>query len=81
MAATRTIYRAADAEERIVILYDGFVARWPVAADESDLESGWGSIHVLSWGPMDGPPVLLCHAASMAATSWLPNAAALAQAG
>jgi pimeloyl-ACP methyl ester carboxylesterase len=79
--AEPTIYRSAEAERRIHSLYDEFVAGWPLAVSESDAECRWGNIHGLSWGPEDGPALLLCHAASMAATSWLPNAAALAGAG
>ena len=76
-----TIYRSPGAEHRIIELYDGFVDAWPVSADEADIGSRWGTVHVLSWGPVDGRPLLLCHAASMATISWLPNAAALAGAG
>lgn len=79
--AIRTIYRSANARSLVHRLYDDFVARWPVAIEELDLPSTYGSVHVLSWGPPDGQPVLLLHAASMAATSWAPNAAALAEAG
>ncbi|MGD8684910.1 MAG: alpha/beta fold hydrolase, partial [Chloroflexota bacterium] len=75
------IFRSAEAERHITELYDGLVADWPVAVDDVDVDSTWGRVHVLAWGPAKGPPVLLCHAASMAATSWLPNAAALAEAG
>ena len=73
-----TIYRSVAAERDILERYDELVRDWPLAVEESDLESRWGRIHVLSWGPADGRPLLLCHAASMAAPSWLPNAAALA---
>jgi pimeloyl-ACP methyl ester carboxylesterase len=76
-----TIYRSVAAERDILERYDELVRDWPLAVEESDLESRWGSIHVLSWGPAHGPALLLCHAASMAAPSWLPNAAALAAAG
>jgi pimeloyl-ACP methyl ester carboxylesterase len=79
--AGRTVYRSADARSQVLRLYDDHIARWPVAVDESDVSSRYGSVHVLSWGPVDGRPVLLLHAASMAATSWAPNAAALAEAG
>ena len=78
---TPTIYRSAEAEQHIIELYDGLVADWPVPTEETDVDSDWGSVHVLTWGPPEGPPLLLCHAASMAATSWLPNAASLAEAG
>jgi pimeloyl-ACP methyl ester carboxylesterase len=76
-----TIYRSEAAERDILARYDALVQDWPLAVAESDLDSRWGTIHVLSWGPEKGPALLLCHAASMAAPSWLPNAAALAEAG
>jgi pimeloyl-ACP methyl ester carboxylesterase len=62
-------------------LYDGYVARWPVPVEETDVDTSFGSVHVLVCGPSDGRPVLLLHAASMASTSWLPNVGALSQAG
>ena len=77
----RSVYRSPDAHARVLRLYDDYAAHWPVPLEESDLPSRYGSVHVLSWGPLDGRPVLLLHAASMAATSWAPNAAALAEAG
>lgn len=77
----RSVYRSAEARAQVLRLYDEYVARWPTPVEESDLSCRYGTIHVLSWGPPDGPPVLLLHAASMAATSWRPNAAALAEAG
>jgi len=80
-ASRPTIYRSVEAEDDIIRRYDGLVADWPVPLEERDLETRWGSVHVLSWGPASGSPLLLCHAASMAATSWLPNAAALDEAG
>ena len=76
-----TIYRSAEAERDIIRRYDELVADWPVPVEERDVATDWGSVHVLAWGAADGSPLLLCHAASMAATSWLPNAAALADAG
>lgn len=76
-----TIFRSAAAERDIIERYDALVADWPVPVEQRDVETRWGVVHVLSWGPADGSPLLLCHAASMAAPSWLPNAAALAAAG
>ena len=76
-----SIYRSRDARMRVVGLYDAYVARWPVELEELDVPTRYGSVHVLAWGPRDGRPVLLLHAASMAATSWAPNVAALAEAG
>jgi len=77
----RTVYRSAVARADVLRLYDDYVTRWPTPVEESDLSCRYGTVHVLSWGPPHGRPVLLLHAASMAATSWAPNAAALAEAG
>ena len=79
--AKPTIYRSARAEQDVIERYDGLLADWPLPVEERDLETRWGRVHVLGWGPPDGPPLVLCHAASMAATSWLPNATVLADAG
>jgi pimeloyl-ACP methyl ester carboxylesterase len=62
-------------------LYDGYLARWPVPVEQMDVDTSFGSVHVLVCGPSNGHPVLLLHAASMASTSWLPNVEALCQAG
>ena len=77
----KTIYRSAAAEAQIRTLYWEILDRWPVDHAEFDVETDYGSVHVLSSGPADGPTVLLLHASSMASTSWLPNVEALAAAG
>jgi pimeloyl-ACP methyl ester carboxylesterase len=78
---TPTIFRSAAAEQRVLRLYDDIVDHWPVPLEALDLDVPWATVHVLAWGPTDGAPLLLCHAASMAATSWLPNAQSLAEQG
>jgi pimeloyl-ACP methyl ester carboxylesterase len=62
-------------------LYQGYVSQWPVPVSEDEVETRYGPVHLLVSGPANGPPILLLHAASMAATSWAPNVAALSQAG
>jgi pimeloyl-ACP methyl ester carboxylesterase len=75
------VYRSPAARARILALYDAYIARWPVPLDEVDVDTRFGSVHVLVCGPSGGRPVLLLHAASMASTSWLPNVVALTDAG
>lgn len=76
-----SVYRTPSAQAAVEALYDGYVSRWPVPVEESDVETRYGTVRVLASGPLEGQPVLLLHAASMAATSWLPNVASLAAAG
>lgn len=61
--------------------YESILDEWPVAPDEVDVPTRYGKVHVIVSGPDDGIPVLLFHAASMAAVSWAPNVASLAAAG
>jgi pimeloyl-ACP methyl ester carboxylesterase len=76
-----SIYRSGAAEAQIRALYRGLLDRWPVPFAESDIQTRYGSVHVVSSGRPDGPVVLLLHASSMASTSWLPNVEALTAAG
>jgi pimeloyl-ACP methyl ester carboxylesterase len=76
-----SVYRTPRAAAEVAALYDRHLAQWPVPASELEVETHYGSVHVIASGPESGPPVLLLHAASMAAISWAPNMAALTDAG
>lgn len=75
------IYRSDEHRRAVIDTYEQLTRSWPVELRELDIATGTATIHVLDSGPVDGPPVLLLHAASMAATSWAPNVAALTAAG
>ena len=76
-----SIYRSAEAEAGVSAIYDGLLADWPVPFETLTVPTRYGEVGVVAGGPADGTPVLALHAASMAATSWKPNVAALAEAG
>jgi pimeloyl-ACP methyl ester carboxylesterase len=76
-----SIYRSVEAEAEVSSIYDGLLAGWPVPFETLTVATGYGEVNVIAWGPADGTPVLALHASSMAATSWRPNVAALAEAG
>jgi pimeloyl-ACP methyl ester carboxylesterase len=78
---SESIYRSEDAEASVFAAYDSILESWPVAWEGLDVPSPYGTSHVLVSGPLDGVPVLLFHAASMAAVSWRPNVLALNEAG
>ena len=75
------IYRSDGARRSVFESYDRLADEWPVARDDLDVETDFGSVHVLTAGPVDGTPVMLLHAASMGAPSWGPNAGPLVEAG
>ena len=75
------IYRSDEARRAVYESYDRLTAQWSVSCEDLDVETEYGSVHVLTAGPHDGTPVMLLHAASMGAPSWGPNAGPLVDAG
>jgi len=73
-----SIFRTEEARDRLMGIYDERMADWPVPYEELDLETSYGTVHVISSGPTDGEPVLLLHASGLSATSWGPNIEAFA---
>jgi len=77
MLLENSIYRSEEARDRLMEIYDDLLARWPVPYEEIDLETSYGTVHVIASGPQDGEPVLLLHASGATATSWGWNIEAL----
>jgi len=73
-----SIFRTEEARDRLMGIYDERMADWPVPYEELDLETSYGTVHVIASGPADGEPVLLLHASGLSATSWGPNIEAFA---
>lgn len=72
-----SIFRSEAARDRLMEIYDELLVRWPVAYEELDLDTSYGTVHVIASGRQDGEPVLLLHASEMSATSWAWNIEAL----
>lgn len=71
-------FRDDVARRRYMIAYDAALAAWPVRPNALDVDTRFGSTHVLATGPTDGTPMVLLHAVAVASPSWYPNIAALA---
>ena len=78
MGLENSIYRSIEARDRLMEIYDERMADWPVPYEELDVETSYGTVHVIASGPEDGEPVLLFHASELSATSWGPNVEAFA---
>jgi deazaflavin-dependent oxidoreductase (nitroreductase family) len=77
----RGIYRSVADRRAVLDEYDRIASEWPVDHRDLDIDTHFGTTHVIESGRVDGTPVVLLHAASMAAISWAPNVAALVGAG
>lgn len=53
-------------------LYDEAITLSPVPAEESDIETSFGTTHVLTAGDPSKPPLVALHGNSISSTMWLP---------
>jgi pimeloyl-ACP methyl ester carboxylesterase len=79
VAKQRSIYVSPDVEERLMAIYDGRLAQWPVPYESVFVESAYGRVHVVVSGPPDAPPVLLLHGGTLSGSVWLYNVEALSR--
>ena len=63
-------FRSPQARARFIEKYDAVVADWPVACEERDLRTEFGTTHVIVSGPESAPPLVLLHGAGATALMW-----------
>jgi pimeloyl-ACP methyl ester carboxylesterase len=73
-----SIYVTEAARDRLLAIYAEKLSEWPVTPESRMIETRLGTVHVLSAGPSEAPPLLLLHASGVGSWSWGPNIAALA---
>uniref|UniRef100_A0AAU3GZ40 Alpha/beta hydrolase n=1 Tax=Streptomyces sp. NBC_01401 TaxID=2903854 RepID=A0AAU3GZ40_9ACTN len=75
MSSTR---RPATADAAFLAAYDEVIAaRWPAGTTPTVVPTPYGTTHLNSHGPEDGPPVLLLPGGSATSTVWSAQAARL----
>ncbi len=68
-----SIYLNEDLKTELYNIYDENVESWPAGTKDIFLDTEYGKVHVLSCGSENNPPLIMIHAASMGAHSWLEN--------
>jgi len=58
---SRSIYRTAEGREEVLGLYDRAVEELGIRVEERDVETRFGSTHILLAGPESAPPLLVFH--------------------
>ncbi len=68
-----SIYINDNLKTELYQIYDENVKRWPAETKDIYLETQYGKVHILACGSKNNPPLMMLHAASMGAHSWLEN--------
>ncbi|OHU97414.1 hypothetical protein BKN37_21950 [Mycobacterium talmoniae] len=71
------MFKSDQARAEYCHLYDNAIAQSSVPVEEVDVETSFGTTHVLTAGDPSRPPLIALHAMSMGATMWLPLLPAL----
>lgn len=65
-------FRSDDARAAYLRLYDAALSASPAQVTESDVETSFGSTHVLHAGDRSKPSLVALHGSSISSTSWVP---------
>lgn len=72
-------FRDAAAQRRFLTAYDAALTFWPAPPTHIDVETRYGTTHVLSSGASTGTPIVLLHAVAVASPAWFADIAALSE--
>ena len=73
-------FRSDAARRRYLAAYDAALEYWPAAPSHQDIETTFGTTHVLMSGPAMGTPIVLLHAIAVSSPAWYADIAALSAA-
>lgn len=68
-----SIYLSEEYRQELMQIYDGHMQSWPAGSEDISIETTYGNVHVLACGNPENPPLVMVHAASMGAFSWIDN--------
>jgi pimeloyl-ACP methyl ester carboxylesterase len=68
-------FRTAEGETMFLEAYDAAMKFWPVPYEEMDIQSRFGTTHVVLSGPKEAQPLVLLHGYMATSASWSPNIA------
>lgn len=73
-------YRSRRSGQAILATYDRILSSWACTAKERDVETAYGTTHIIECGRQDAPPLVLFHGVGDdSALMWVYNAPALSR--
>ncbi len=79
MANNPTLFKSAQGMAKYMVAYNAVLSLWPVPYECLEIQTKFGSTHVIASGPNDATPLILLHAANTSSTIWFPNVGELSQ--
>jgi len=73
------LYRSDAAEAQVRAAYRRVLDGWPVPSEQRHIPTRYGETFVVSCGPPDAPPLVLCHGAQANAAAWMFDAVSWSQ--
>lgn len=73
------LYRSEAAEAAVRAQYRHVLDGWPVPSQQRHVQTRYGETFVVSCGPPQAPPVVLCHGAQANVAAWMFDAALWSQ--
>jgi pimeloyl-ACP methyl ester carboxylesterase len=74
------VYKSENAKQHIYETYDKLVALWGVETQEKDVDTFYGTTHIIECGEISNPPLVLFHGVGDdSALMWIYNASKLAE--
>ena len=78
----RSRFKDEKTEAAFMAAYDRLMAeRWPVPYETQDVDTRAGRTHVISSGPVEGPPVVLLHGGGTCSAMWFSLVGPLVESG
>jgi hypothetical protein len=69
-------FRDDVARRKFLTAYDNALAAWSTPPSQVDVQTPYGTTHVLAAGREGGTPIVLLHATAVASPSWFASVAA-----
>jgi pimeloyl-ACP methyl ester carboxylesterase len=70
-----SVFNSREGKNTYLKAYDAAMKLWPVPFEEVQVQSRFGTTHVVTSGPVDAPPMVLLHGYMATLLMWSPNIA------
>lgn len=68
-----SLFKDKKDEQKYIAAYNKTMKLWPVPYEEKDIQTTFGTAHVIISGPTQGEPMVLLHGMDASSTMWYPN--------